>query len=437
MSTRALATKNVPSAISKDHRGAVVITRKAFLVVFFFISLYPYSISLGGDGLSANYSFVLFPLFWSVLHGGVVKRPKTVYLLLMGGFWLIFLVAAVYQIAYQEYAARRFVSFALFMTMFSYMFVEIDADVVAAFKIAIVLISVYFCLDQLATYTLAGGSELGSLAKDVVGSARYGFIYILALWIAYQGRYAGRLWKVCKYPTVVVLLIGLLLTFSRASMVALLGGFGIFTVFGILARANRPRQLFSVPALTSVVILAGILFSLIRFVPGPVGFFEERFQFFLNEDALGKSLENPQSSEGGRVFLVEQVLDFVQTNPFTGSGYLGVWILFDDGSGSTHNQYTDVLFRTGPLGLAAYLYLLVALLRYLFANERALFWGIVGVLIYGLFHETFKESQGAFVLAFLLGLMSQRRPVVDTRRPQLASIQHGPRLTERLSRTSA
>jgi O-antigen ligase len=94
-------------------------------------------------------------------------------------------------------------------------------------------------------------------------------------------------------------------------------------------------------------------------------------------------------------------------NPLTGSGYLGVWIFEDDLFGSAHNQYADVLFRTGLFGFIAYLYMLYLLLRYLFTKDRALFWGLVSVLIYSLLHETFKESQGEFVLAILLGMMSQ------------------------------
>ena len=41
--------------------------------------------------------------------------------------------------------------------------------------------------------------------------------------------------------------------------------------------------------------------------------------------------------------------------------------------------------------------------------------GGFGVLIYGLFHETFKLSQGAFVLAFLLGMMNQHKQSVGLR----------------------
>ena len=31
-----------------------------------------------------------------------------------------------------------------------------------------------------------------------------------------------------------------------------------------------------------------------------------------------------------------------------------------------------------------------------------MFWGILAALVFGVFHETFKESQGAVLLAFLV-----------------------------------
>ena len=83
--------------------------------------------------------------------------------------------------------------------------------------------------------------------------------------------------------------------------------------------------------------------------------------------------------------------------------------MFEDQSGSAHNQYTDILFRTGMLGMAAYLYLLFKLFFFLFKTDPGLFWGFVGMLIYGVFHETFKESHGGFIFAFLLGMLGQNK----------------------------
>ena len=42
-----------------------------------------------------------------------------------------------------------------------------------------------------------------------------------------------------------------------------------------------------------------------------------------------------------------------------------------------------------------------------FKSNKGLFWGIVAIIIYGFFHETFKLSQGTFILAFLIGQTSQ------------------------------
>ena len=85
-------------------------------------------------------------------------------------------------------------------------------------------------------------------------------------------------------------------------------------------------------------------------------------------------------------------------------GKLIEWIILDDGIGSAHGQYNDVLFRTGFIGLGIYLYVLQKLGSYLYKIDLGLFLGFIGVLVFGLFHETFKVSHGAFVLAFLIGM---------------------------------
>ena len=76
--------------------------------------------------------------------------------------------------------------------------------------------------------------------------------------------------------------------------------------------------------------------------------------------------------------------------------------------------------------------ILVAVMRHLKRAHEGLFWGVFAVLVYGLFHETFKESQGGFVAAFLIGMMAQSwRDKRDSRRrlqrlaaSPLASVSH-------------
>jgi hypothetical protein len=54
------------------------------------------------------------------------------------------------------------------------------------------------------------------------------------------------------------------------------------------------------------------------------------------------------------------------------------------------------------------MYFLFRILIFLYKKDRGLFIGFIGILVNGLFHETFKLSQGAFILAFLFAMYDQR-----------------------------
>lgn len=115
-----------------------------------------------------------------------------------------------------------------------------------------------------------------------------------------------------------------------------------------------------------------------------------------------------ESSEGFRIFMISKVFDYLSASPLFGSGYLGVWSMFEDLQGSAHNQFLDVLFRTGIIGFTLFMYLLFKIMSFLFKQkEKGLFYGVIGVLCIGFFHETFKLSHGAFIFAFLVGMTFQ------------------------------
>jgi O-antigen ligase len=156
-----------------------------------------------------------------------------------------------------------------------------------------------------------------------------------------------------------------------------------------------------------MLILVSILIFINIKYPIIYDFFYQRlFSYFEKNGSTQIDLDQ-DSSEGYRVFMLKKVLNFVLFNPLTGAGFLGVWILFEDQSGSAHGQFVDVIFRTGIVGLLIYLTILFKLLKYFYAINIGYFWGIIGVIIYGFFHETFKLSQGSFILAFLIGYVSQ------------------------------
>lgn len=379
------------------------------LVFCFF--LLPYSFDVGGDGVSGNYLFFLFPAL-AICFSKKIYLPGKHIGIIVVLYVLIFAVACIYQYQYIKFIDRRIVSFLLFMSMFLFMGMKIDEDMIRCFKAAIFLATIFHAIFSINQYLSLGGTEIGAAAKGAVGSQRYGFVYVMAIWIAAHWAPTRKLFLFLKYAAILTLLVGLLLTFSRSGVVAIIGSCLIFLVvkasnnmkLGILFNRNK------LASLTVMFLSCVILYQAISALfPFAVDFYWQRL--FSLETPLGAAVydfNNPEASEGFRVFMMKMIAGFVFHNPLTGSGYLGSWILFDNLSGSAHNQYLDVLFRTGIIGFCAYLWLLYRLLLFLKLKEPSLFWGVVGVLIYGLFHETFKLSQGAFILSFMLGMMVQK-----------------------------
>lgn len=377
-----------------------------FLALFFAFCMYPVTV---GDPntytLSVNYAFLLCPCA-ALLCTGKLRRPQEVFLFAMTFYVLVFAAATIYQFDLLSDFIRRLTSFILFIGIFSFMFVKIDDRMIRAFKVAVILASCYFSLKSVIVFFISGGSSLGYDAKDVVGTQRYGFIYLMAFWIVYLSTPKTLIAKVTKGSLIFIALIGLVLTFSRASIVALMGSFLIFTFWSL--RGVSPGRLVKGAILTAIgATIAYFLLSV--YFPIILEFFGDRlFGFFSHANTVEDHLANSETSEGARIQVWATILQYIFSNPLTGAGYLGVWIVRETaGLASAHNQYFDVLFRTGILGLIIYLILLFQTAKHLWTKDQSLFWGLIGTIVYGFFHETFKESQGAFVLAFLLGMMSQ------------------------------
>src|SRR5258708_1717200 len=100
--------------------------------------LFLYQISFDGFGL--NYGFMLLPLVYIGIDLAI-RRPPNRYLNLMLLYTSIFILASAYQFEFSGEAVRRIVSFILFMSIFAYLFIRIDSEMIASFKDAIVLIS--------------------------------------------------------------------------------------------------------------------------------------------------------------------------------------------------------------------------------------------------------------------------------------------------------
>ena len=379
--------------------------KKLFFIIFFMFFLFPFSFSLNNSGVSANYSFILFPIFIILLKRSI-KIPDAYIIMIILLYSLIFLVSIIYQSEYFEYLDRRVFSFFIFMTIFSYVTIKIDHDMIEAFKIAIILIVFCIIFYKINSFIFYTNQEIMNL-KAVVGSQRYGFIYLFAFWITVFYQPHLKTLNIIKIACIFLIIVGLILTYSRASIMGLMGSFVFYFFNSIYYNKSRFLILF-----LSIIVSIVIVITLQLSFPRAFGyFFHGIFSLFTKEGILEliNRLNDSGSSEGFRFALVGNILKFLALNPFTGSGFLGCWVMYDNLSCSAHGQFNDVIFRVGIFGFCAYLFLLFRILKYLYSAHRDLFFSLIGALIYGLFHETFKLSQGAFVLTFMIGMMVSSR----------------------------
>ena len=290
--------------------------------------------------------------------------------------------------------------------MFSYALININERMIAAFKIAIVAFTLYLSLSNLNELRSFDLATLGYAAKNQVGNQRFGFLYIIGFWLVFFFQSQSLLMRLAKIPLLLIIFLGLLLTFSRASIVGLIisGLVFLIVLFGPMIKlTTRNLGIFLLYGIGIGIVVA--FSGIYEYLALPFEYFGERlFAFRFIDGSSNFDLTNPGSSEGYRIFLMKSILEYVLSSPLFGSGFLGIWIILDDGIGSAHGQYNDVLFRTGFIGLALYLYVLQRLGSYLYKADIGLFIGFIGVLAFGLFHETFKVSHGAFILAFLIGM---------------------------------
>ena len=358
-----------------------------------------------GAAFSGNYLFLLFPLAY-VLKDQKIKLLPTDLQIAFYIFCVIFFTAWFFQYSYWHLSLRKLISFILFMSMFSYAFMDINERMIKAFKISLVAFTFYLSLSNLNELRSFDLATLGYAAKNQVGNQRFGFLYIIGFWLVFFFQSNSVLLRLSKIPLLLIIFLGILLTFSRASIVGFIGSGLVFLVVIFGSKIKLTARNIGIFSLYGMGIGLVVAFSgIYEYLALPLEYFSDRlFAFRLSDGTSNFDLSNPVSSEGYRIFLIKSILEYVAASPLFGSGYLGIWVILDDGIGSAHGQYNDVLFRTGFIGLGIYLYVLQKLGSYLYKIDLGLFLGFIGVLVFGLFHETFKVSHGAFVLAFLIGM---------------------------------
>ncbi len=357
--------------------------------------------------VSANYLFIFFP-FFIIIYKQRLIIPSNSILFSICLFFSILFIGFISQPEYLQFGTRRIISFVLFMFMFSFLFIPIDEKLVNAFKISIIVGSLIVMLPYIFSLLSVGLENLGWGSKSEFGAQRYGFVYIMAFWLVLMFKHESKYIYGLKIILIPTIIMGILILFNRSSIVSFFGSGAIYFLYRIIIHKSTIRKKISF-VIFSFIVMFVLFLGVSNYAPFIITFFEKRLFLMFELSATSGLVFEDTGSESYRIDMLNRILNFLSDNFLIGSGFLGVWVLFSDLSGSTHNQYTDILFRAGVLGFFAYLYLLICITKYTFLYHKDLFFGLVGVLIYGLFHETFKLSQGGFIFAFLLAITFQRK----------------------------
>ncbi len=387
-----------------------------FLILLFFLFLFPFSFKTSQGGISANYLFVLFSIFVIVFRGYFIKPSRDIYLIFIF-YVLLYFIFTLLDIYNNDIYLRRTLSFLVFISIFSFSFIRISKIYYDAFFASLLFLALYLCIHSIYTYFLLGGEELGWSAKAILGTSRYGFVYTFVIFYILLNKY-NLFFKSFFIP---LLTIGCFLTYSRSSFLALfltailLITTYIFSIFKNKSKKQIIKILISI--FIGIIIVNVILYNFFYNVYYYYFFRGFLLLFDLHGEEDGFNIFNYKSSEGYRFMILNIIIDYLNYKNNLGTGFLGIWYINlpeyvnqVDGTsifiGSAHSQYFDLLLRTGYLGFVLFLYIILKILVFYYNYNIGIFWGLLSVLIYSFFHETFKLSYGAFIISFLISIYS-------------------------------
>ena len=177
------------------------------ILLLFIVFLTPYYSRYEGSGVSVNYFFVLAPLFLAA-HYKCIRKPSNETIILVLSLFMLFMLFLVFGSEMGlSIQLRRLVSFIIFLSIFSLSIVKITDQILLIFKVSIVLISVYLSIDSIYGYSLLAGNDLLTSAKGLIGSQRFGFVYLFAGAIVFGLKIKGSLNKILQFLSFSVILV--------------------------------------------------------------------------------------------------------------------------------------------------------------------------------------------------------------------------------------
>lgn len=387
--------------MADNHGFALKINKKYIWLIAAIISLLPFSIMVGGSGVTANYFMLFFVIF--AFYGYRYSKFGFVYLVVIFLSYVTGLI--LFSSGNSYFIERQFLSFIVGIIPVLILFVRIRVSF-DTIKLAVIIAAL---AEALITIKNAYLSYAGISGISFGKGNRSGFILAFGLFLAMASHTKSKIFYVISAVT----LIGIFLQFSRATYISTGLGLLAYLICTMLAKKwkfnfkiHKFFAGFALFVVTMYVLMRIYDFHyIIDSVAHVVTYGLNEIKNFLSQNVIA----GDESSSGTRLLLWKQVYDFVITNNILlGSGMAGLYLVvpgYPDGM-SAHSQYVDVFLRTGLVGLSIYLLMWAKLLKGFWVKSPAVFAGLLSMFIYGFFHETTKLTQGAFIFFILLNLIT-------------------------------
>jgi len=376
-----------------------------FWLVWFSLCLLPV---LYDNKFSANYLIFFTPLIYLFVNGRLINTNSQILSFYIVISIIIFIIATAYQTQFYNYIDRRLISFIIFLTQFSLIFIKFTERMKKSFLLSVLLSSI--CYSIFVLYELGKIDDYHpSIIKDLIGSQRTGIIHFFSLFICCYLILNYRLTgfaRLIVYISLLSSIFGLVTTFSRATYISIFISLS-WTFLVVISEKWRYLSFWK----NSVIYIALIFFviaSVLILYPSIIVFIYDRLVGLIIDGVFFTRFESFDTSEGLRLYIWKDILEFLYNNPFTGTGYLGSWVI-SDATTSSHNDFFDRLGRTGFVSFLIYIYILFLLYRFLFKFYFYLWIPFVACLVYGMMHETFSQSPGTVIFAYLLMLYSNSK----------------------------
>ena len=365
------------------------------IILFAFIPL------LTPSGVSVNFSFLFLLLLCPIYRFDVL--PAYVIGFLLAAI-LSYLFAFLFYFSETQYFEKQFLSFGAFISFLLILLIRIPVALETIYKMLVIVCTAYsflvlYHISTNANFNLGDFRFIKSGMRDYVTHwpQRFPTVMMAAFFLLFKS-------KTNKTYLIPLLLVSVCLffTFTRAIYVSIIMGFLYLVFFYLLKFKVRLKK----KSMFFFAVYASLIIGLIYFLQGAqleaitvlLSVLAEGFSSIVNFLDGNVTGERSGGSDSIRIYHWKKTLELWSDRPLLGTGFAGIYQF--SSMGSVHNQYIDVLFQTGIVGLFFYLYLWFIAFRYSF-NKPELFSGLLAIFFYGLFHETTKLSYVGFLLVLI------------------------------------